>query len=106
MAKERLKSPRARLFVALDLPEALRQGLGAWGRRGARRPGPAAGAAESLHITLAFLGYRPEKEIERIGEIVAECVAPAPLIELQDPAPRPRGDEPRLFALPRSRRAP
>jgi len=33
MAKERLKSPRARLFVALDLPEALREGIVAWGRR-------------------------------------------------------------------------
>jgi len=33
MAKERLKSPRARLFVALDLPEAVRTGIAAWGRR-------------------------------------------------------------------------
>ena len=70
MAKERLKSPRARLFVALDLPEEVRSGIEAWGREAlgdpALRPLPAA----SLHITLAFLGYRPEKEIGRIGEIV------------------------------------
>ena len=71
MAKERLKSPRARLFVALDLPEALRAGIVAWGRRGAARPGAAAAARRaSLHVTLAFLGYLPEKEIGRIGEIV------------------------------------
>ena len=32
VAKERLKSPRARLFVALDLPEDVRDGLAAWQR--------------------------------------------------------------------------
>ena len=32
MVKERLKSSRARLFVALDLPEPLRQGIAVWGR--------------------------------------------------------------------------
>jgi len=30
VAKERLKSPRARLFVALDLPGPVRAGLVAW----------------------------------------------------------------------------
>ena len=38
MAKERLKSPRARLFVALDLPSELRDGVVAWGRRELRDP--------------------------------------------------------------------
>ncbi len=38
MAKERLKSPRARLFVALDLPEELRDGIVAWGRQELRDP--------------------------------------------------------------------
>jgi 2'-5' RNA ligase len=100
MAMERLKSPRARLFVALDLPDAVRDGLGEWGRKAladpALRPVPAA----NLHITLAFLGYRPEKEIERVGEAMAECAAPAPLIELLDPVPRPPRGRARLFALP------
>ena len=45
MAKERLKSPRARLFVALDLPDDGAGGDRGLGRRGAGRPGPAAGAA-------------------------------------------------------------
>jgi hypothetical protein len=31
VTKERLKSPRARLFVALDLPEETREGIVAWG---------------------------------------------------------------------------
>src|SRR5919197_1486432 len=33
MAKERLKSPRARLFVALDLPDRVREDLEAWQAR-------------------------------------------------------------------------
>ena len=44
VAKERLKSPRARLFVALDLPDELREGIAAWGG-GAGRSGAAAGRA-------------------------------------------------------------
>jgi 2'-5' RNA ligase len=100
MTKERLKSPRARLFVALDLPEPLTAGIEAWGREAladpALRPLPAA----SLHLTLVFLGYRPEKEIGRIGEIVEGLAGPAPRIELRDPVQRPEGGRPRLFALP------
>jgi RNA 2',3'-cyclic 3'-phosphodiesterase len=100
MAKERLKSPRARLFVALDLPEALTAGIEAWGREAladpALRPLPAA----SLHVTLVFLGYRPEKEIGRIGEIVEGLAGPAPRIELRDPVQRPARGRARLFALP------
>ena len=100
MAKERLKSPRARLFVALDLPESLTAGIEAWGREAladpALRPLPAA----SLHLTLVFLGYRPEKEIGRIGEIVEGLAGPAPRIELRDPVQRPERGRPRLFALP------
>jgi 2'-5' RNA ligase len=57
-------------------------------------------AADSLHVTLAFLGYRPEKEIAEIGRVTAEAVsrcapcrlAPAEVVPLP-----PR--RPRLFAL-------
>jgi len=100
MAKERLKSPRARLFVALDLPESLTAELEAWGREAladpALRPLPVA----SLHVTLVFLGYRAEKEIGRIGEIVEGLAGRAPRIELREPVQRPERGRPRLFALP------
>jgi 2'-5' RNA ligase len=100
MAKERLKSPRARLFVALDLPDELCAGLEGWGREAlgdpALRPLPTA----SLHITLAFLGYRPEKEIRRIAEVVEATEASPPRIALRDPVARPARGKPRLFALP------
>jgi 2'-5' RNA ligase len=102
MAKERLKSPRARLFVALDLPEELRDGIVAWGRQELGDPALRVVPPESLHITLAFLGYLPEKEIGRLGEIVKSLVAPAPSIELGDPIAKPSRKRPRLFVLPAS----
>ena len=100
MAKERLKSPRVRLFVALDLPEWAKAGLGGWGRMALADPALRPVEPESLHITLAFLGYVPEKEIPRLAEIVESSRGPAPAIELGDPAPRPERGRPRLFALP------
>jgi RNA 2',3'-cyclic 3'-phosphodiesterase len=102
MAKERLKSPRGRLFVALDLPGALRDGIAAWGRRELDDPALRVVPRESLHITLAFLGYLPEKEIGRLGGIVEGLEEPAPTIELGDPVARPSRKRPRLFALPAS----
>lgn len=99
MAKERLKSPRARLFVALDLPEAIRDGLAAWqgeelGDESLRPSRP-----ETLHITLAFLAYHPERAIERIAEAALGFDAEAPRVRLlPDPVPVPRS-RPRLFAI-------
>lgn len=100
VSKERLKSPRARLFVALDLPEALREGVVAWGRRELRDPALRVVSPESLHVTLAFLGYMPEKEIERLGGLVEALRLPAPTVELGDPVAKPSLRRARLFALP------
>lgn len=99
MAKERLKSPRARLFVALDLPDEVRGGLEVWGREALGDPALRPVPAENLHITLAFLGHRPEKEIEPIARLVEESAGAVPMVELRDPEPRPPR-RPRLFALP------
>jgi len=100
MAKERLKSPRARLFVALDLPEEVRAGIVAWGREALADPVLRPVKPESLHITLAFLGWLPEKEVPRLAEIAAASGGPAPSIALGDPVPRPERGRPALFALP------
>lgn len=100
MAKERLKSPRARLFVALDLPDRWLAGIEEWGNRELADPALRRTATASLHVTLVFLGYRPEKEIGRIGEVVESIEAPAPRISLRDPEPRPTRGRPRLYALP------
>jgi 2'-5' RNA ligase len=100
VAKERLKSPRARLFVALDLPDDVREGIVAW-QRGLGDPALRPVKPESLHMTLVFLGYHPEKAIDRIAEAALGVDTPAPEIRLEpDPVGVPRGKQrPRLFAL-------
>jgi len=99
MAKERLKSPRARLFVALDLPDAVRDGLADWQRRALSDPALRPMRPEALHVTLCFLAYHPEKLIPRIAETIAS-VPPRPvgLRFESEPAPRPKG-RPRLYAV-------
>jgi 2'-5' RNA ligase len=76
-------SPRlVRLFVALDLPAVVRTELAGWG---ARQLGGVAGArlleAESMHVTLCFLGGRCAGEVEAIARAlqVAAGAAPVPL---------------------------
>lgn len=100
VSKERLKSLRARLFVALDLPGGLREGIVAWGRGELRDPALRVVAPESLHITLAFLGCLPEREIARLEKIVHGLAAPAPALRLEDPVAKPSLRRARLFALP------
>jgi 2'-5' RNA ligase len=100
VAKQRQKSPRARLFVALELPDDVRKGLTAW-QRTELEPIPVLRpvAPEALHVTLAFLGNRPERDIQRIGSILDEIDRPAPELRfLPDPVGRPQG-RPRLFAI-------
>jgi RNA 2',3'-cyclic 3'-phosphodiesterase len=72
---------RARLFVALELPESARSALVRW--RGPVLSGVSGlrpVRAEDLHVTLCFLGTRPAREIEPIG---AACgvVAGQPAVE-------------------------
>ena len=100
MARERLKSPRARLFVALDLPDSVRTGIVAWGREELKDPVLRPVGPEALHITLAFLGYRPERDIETLSSLVATTRAGAPRIQLEDPVQIPPKGRPRIFALP------
>jgi 2'-5' RNA ligase len=87
--------------VALELPADAREAVVGWQERAlAGRADLRAVAAEALHVTLAFLGHRPEGEIGPIATAVSAAVhglAAAPL----EPAgvtgvPRRR---PRLFAL-------
>ena len=99
MAKERLKSPRVRLFVALDIPEAVRDGVVAWQRAELADPALRVVSPASLHITLAFIGYLPEKAVPSVAEVVHASGATGPVIELQPlPAMRPQS-RPRFIAL-------
>ena len=97
--RERLKSPRLRLFVALEVPGWLIEPLVAW-REETLGGSPALRLLprESLHVTLVFLGYQAEREVERIAEICfAERPRPFELRaeELVWVPPR----RPRLYAL-------
>ena len=99
VAKQRLKSPRARLFVALDLPDAVRDGLAAWQARALSDPALRPMRPEALHVTLCFLSYHAEKAIPRIAEAIGS-VPPRP-VELRfdsEPKPLPKG-RPSLYAL-------
>ncbi|MFP5388814.1 MAG: RNA 2',3'-cyclic phosphodiesterase [Thermoleophilia bacterium] len=88
------------MFVALDLSDELRDGIVAWGGRELRDPALRVVAPEALHVTLAFLGYLPEKEIERLVEIVKAVDSPAPAIRLGDPIAKPTVKRARIIALP------
>jgi 2'-5' RNA ligase len=71
----------ARLFVAVDPPLSVREELVEWARGvavAARAAGSSRGAlrlldAESLHLTLCFLGSRPVGEIEALAAALAPC---------------------------------
>jgi len=100
VAKERLKSPRARLFVALDLPQDVRAGLVDWQRTALSDAALRVVRPEALHITLVFLGYQAEKDVKAIARAAFDLNAHAPAVELlADPVGVPKGKRPRLIAL-------
>jgi 2'-5' RNA ligase len=88
-----------RLFVALELPGDVIGAVAAWAQRAF---GPVGELRllrpESLHVTLVFLGYQAERDVERIAEVsFAEGGGPFGLAAEGIVAiPRSR---PRLFAL-------
>jgi RNA 2',3'-cyclic 3'-phosphodiesterase len=88
---------KARLFVALDLPEAAREALVAWRGWALEHPDLRLLAPEALHVTLVFLGHLPEEDIPRIAAALPrDAGAPALRAVGVKPVP-PR--QPRLFAL-------
>jgi 2'-5' RNA ligase len=88
------RAARLRLFVALELPAEVRGPLRGWARealadavaspagdsagegRRPRRP-PRVVAADSLHLTLCFLGSRPPDELPGLSEAVAAAASGA-----------------------------
>jgi 2'-5' RNA ligase len=91
----------ARLFFALEIGEHDRNAIAAWRDEAFRehtelRLVPAA----SLHVTLAFLGWRPDAEIAAIGQAGLSAVAglPAPRATPRAVLGVPRS-RPRLLAL-------
>jgi 2'-5' RNA ligase len=69
-------APALRLFLALELPEAAQAAIAAAGRRlAAGRDELRPVAAESLHVTLVFLGRRGEDQVARIAALAEAVVA-------------------------------
>jgi RNA 2',3'-cyclic 3'-phosphodiesterase len=100
VAKERLKSPRARLFVALALPQDVRTGVVDWQQTALADPALRIVRPEALHITLVFLGYQAEKDARAIARAAFATDAEAPAVELHtEPVGIPPGKRPRLIAL-------
>jgi 2'-5' RNA ligase len=99
MAKERLKSPRARLFVALDLPDPVRVGLEAWQAAELTDPALRPVRPEALHVTLCFLNYHPERAIGDIASVVTGVEARPVEIRLEAEAVPVPPRRPRLFAV-------
>jgi 2'-5' RNA ligase len=100
MASEERKAKRQRIFVAVDLPEEIREGLREWGVAELVDPALRPVRAESLHVTLVFLGHREADVVEAVGEAVRGVSAPAVLMKLEDPITLPRRRRAALFALP------
>jgi 2'-5' RNA ligase len=78
------QGPRLRLFVAADLPAAVRAALAAF--RDASdpaiwRPVP----DEALHVTLAFLGHLPEEAADAAAAVLDRAAGPAPRLLVGDP---------------------
>jgi 2'-5' RNA ligase len=100
VSKPATESKPVRMFIAVDLPEMVREDIAAWADTELVDPALRRVPQESLHVTLAFLGNRPLDDVERIWEAMA-MVADAPLfLELGDPVGRPSGNRPHVIALP------
>ncbi len=74
---------RLRVFVALELPETIRAVLVAWRTPIlAQAAGLRATAAESIHLTLCFLGWQPEDQIRELGDRCADAAVGDARLEL------------------------
>jgi 2'-5' RNA ligase len=96
-----VSGPRARLFLALDLPEPARASLASWrdalvADRSDLRPV----SPEALHVTLVFLGWQDESAAPKIADAAFGALpagSPPRLAPVGVRSLPPRN--PRLFAL-------
>jgi 2'-5' RNA ligase len=66
---------RLRLFLALRLPEPALDALEEWQRTHLR--GVRVVPREHLHVTLAFLGHRPARDLDAVAGVLREAAAAA-----------------------------
>lgn len=90
----------ARLFCSLDLPDAVVERIADWQREQSVGEVLRAVRPEALHLTVAFLGERPEEEIPALASAIREA-APANAVAATlrpEPVAVP-ARQPRLLAL-------
>jgi 2'-5' RNA ligase len=75
-------SSHLRLFVALELPPAARAALVAFQDAAADPDVWRPVASEAIHLTLAFLGRRPEADVAAIEPVLRAAAGPAPRLAL------------------------
>jgi 2'-5' RNA ligase len=76
---------RARLFVAVDLPGGVRERLAGWARSAVGVGGPRLIGPDALHLTLCFVGYRPQGAINDIAGLALGCAMPVGELEVGAP---------------------
>ena len=75
----------ARLFFALDVGEEARRALAAWAEDAVGSdPALRLVREEQLHVTLAFLGHRPEEEVDGLAALVEDVAAPVGALSVAD----------------------
>ena len=87
-----------RLFVALDIADAIRERITRF-TEGVQGFAPDARWAnpESLHVTLKFIGEQPEPGVGRIKQVLATIMAPALDIRFSGYGFFPTAKSPRVF---------
>lgn len=94
-----MKSPRARLFTALDLPDEVRAGVATWQAEACADEALRPVDEDALHVTLCFIGHRPERAIGEAAAVV-ESLEPRPVELCLEPDPVGIGGRlPGLFAV-------
>lgn len=88
------------MFVALDLPQLVRSDIASWSETELTDPALRRVPAESLHVTLAFLGNRQMADVEPVVEAMEEVADRRVQLELGGPVGRPPRGRARFVALP------
>ncbi|MDX6503835.1 MAG: 2,3-cyclic 3-phosphodiesterase [Gaiellaceae bacterium] len=91
---------RIRSFIALDLPEGVKDEIAAWQRAELSDPALWATDRGALHATLCFLGNLDESQVAEVEAVLADVEPGAVEMRLEArPRPLPPRGRPRLFTL-------
>ena len=87
------------MFTALDPPDEIRAGLERWQAAECGDEALRPVAPEALHVTLCFLGYHPERAIERLSEVIAAIEPRSVEMRFEREPVGLKGSRPGLYAV-------